>query len=111
MTAVDPINDPASATISREVQLDSLPTEAHESKVTPMERAEKEQLVLRIDQLPRDIGWLLIYVGALGFVLPGILDRRWRGADAGRTEAAVAFGRPQPAAVRACRYKADHSIA
>jgi len=73
MTAVDPINDPASATISREVQLDSLPTEAHESKVTPMERAEKEQLVLRIDQLPRDIGWLLIYVGALGFVLPGII--------------------------------------
>jgi hypothetical protein len=28
---------------------------------------------LRIDELPRDVGWLLVYVGVLGVVLPGII--------------------------------------
>lgn len=28
---------------------------------------------LRIDELPRDAGWVLVYVGVLGVVLPGII--------------------------------------
>jgi hypothetical protein len=41
--------------------------------VTPSEPAEDQPVVLRIDQLPRDVGWLLVYVGVLGVVLPGII--------------------------------------
>ena len=35
---------------------------------------EDEQTVLRIEQLPRDIGWLMVYVGVLGVILPGIIS-------------------------------------
>jgi len=46
---------------------------ASEIPVTPSERAEDQPPVLRIDQLPRDVGWLLVYVGVLGVVLPGVV--------------------------------------
>jgi hypothetical protein len=46
---------------------------AGEIPATPDERAEDELVVLRIDQLPRDVGWLLLYVGVLGVILPGIV--------------------------------------
>ena len=39
----------------------------------PDERAEDQPVVLRIDELPRDVGWVLVYVGVLGVVLPGII--------------------------------------
>ena len=40
---------------------------------TPDGRADDEPVVLRIDELPRDVGWVLVYVGVLGVVLPGII--------------------------------------
>ncbi len=46
---------------------------ASETPVTADERAEDQLVVLRIDQMPRDVGWLLFYVGVLGVVLPGII--------------------------------------
>jgi len=46
---------------------------AIEIPVTPREPADDQPGVLRIDQLPRDVGWLLVYVGVLGVVLPGII--------------------------------------
>ena len=56
-------------------------------------------------QLPRDVGRLLVYVGALGIVLPGIIGFPFvivGGAVlfAGRAEAADALGGPKPAAIR-----------
>jgi hypothetical protein len=47
--------------------------ESGASEVPPDERAEDEPVVLRIDELPRDVGWVLVYVGVLGVVLPGII--------------------------------------
>ena len=46
---------------------------AIEIPVTPGEPAGDQPGVLRIEQLPRDVGWLLVYVGVLGVVLPGIV--------------------------------------
>jgi hypothetical protein len=46
---------------------------AGEIPATPDARAEDQLVVHRIDQLPRDVGWLLVYVGVLGVILPGIV--------------------------------------
>ena len=32
-----------------------------------------EELLHRIEQLPREVAWLMVYVGVLGLVVPGIL--------------------------------------
>lgn len=40
---------------------------------TSRERGEQQPGDLRIDELPRDVGWVLVYVGVLGVVLPGII--------------------------------------
>jgi hypothetical protein len=37
------------------------------------ERTENVVTVLRIEQLPSDLGWLLVYAGILGVIVPGIL--------------------------------------
>lgn len=37
------------------------------------EQAEIERGLQRIEQFPREFGWLLVYVGVLGIVLPGII--------------------------------------
>jgi hypothetical protein len=34
--------------------------------------SEDEQVMLRIANLPRDVGWMMISVGVLGVVLPGL---------------------------------------
>jgi hypothetical protein len=34
--------------------------------------AEDEQVLLRISGMPRDVGWMMISVGVLGVVLPGL---------------------------------------
>ena len=39
----------------------------------PPEWNEDLEVIRRIEQLPPDIGWLLIYVGVLGFLLPGVI--------------------------------------
>ncbi len=38
----------------------------------PAEGVEEQPAVMRIDELPRDVGWVLVYVGVLGVILPGI---------------------------------------
>ena len=41
--------------------------------VTPAEHEQDVEMMHRIEHLPGDVGWLLIWVGALGVVLPGIV--------------------------------------
>jgi hypothetical protein len=41
--------------------------------VSPEEYDEDQKLIRRIEQLPSDVGWLLVYIGALGFVIPGFV--------------------------------------
>jgi hypothetical protein len=36
------------------------------------EQNEDQELVRRIEQLSADVGWLLLYVGVLGWFLPGV---------------------------------------
>jgi hypothetical protein len=43
------------------------------AKETPEQRSEDLALTAKIEQLPRDVGWLLIGVGVLGLVLPGVI--------------------------------------
>ncbi len=38
----------------------------------PPERAENPPVALRFEELPPDVGWVLVYVGVLGVILPGI---------------------------------------
>ena len=45
---------------------------AAQDDVTPEERSEDLELIAKIERLPRDVGWLLLYVGALGIILPGL---------------------------------------
>jgi len=40
---------------------------------TPKQRSEDLALTAKIEQLPRDVGWLLIGVGVLGLILPGVI--------------------------------------
>jgi len=72
MTAIDPTNDAAAT--PRGVATPDVPrTDASEAEATPDEPAEDQQTLLRIEHLPRDVGWMLVYVGVLGFILPGII--------------------------------------
>jgi hypothetical protein len=64
MTATDPSNGVVAA---------APPADAKGAEAAPDERAEDEQTILRIEHLPPDIGWLMIYVGVLGVILPGII--------------------------------------
>jgi hypothetical protein len=41
--------------------------------LTPEERDKDQELIRRLERLPTDVGWLLIYAGALGFILPGVV--------------------------------------
>jgi hypothetical protein len=42
-------------------------------EMTPEQRAELERALQCIEHFPREFGWLMIYVGVLGIVLPGIV--------------------------------------
>ncbi len=46
---------------------------AEDEAVTGEIWTEDMEIIDQIEQLPPEIGWLLIYVGFLGFVLPGIV--------------------------------------
>ena len=45
---------------------------SEEPPPTPAERAEDRPVAIRFDELPRDVGWVLVYVGVHGVILPGI---------------------------------------
>jgi hypothetical protein len=71
MTAVEPTND--LAVMPNTAALAAPTIGAGTKAITPEERAEFEQAVQRIEHFPREFGWLMIYVGVLGVVLPGII--------------------------------------
>ncbi len=59
------INSPAGSGV--------IAADASHVDAAPVEIAEDEQTVLRIEHLPRDVGWMMVYVGVLGVILPGII--------------------------------------
>jgi hypothetical protein len=71
MTAVESTNDlgPMPNPAALAVRASNASTQA----ITPEERAEFERAVERIEHFPREFGWLMVYVGVLGVVLPGII--------------------------------------
>jgi len=71
MTANDPSRLAAAARPA--VARKGAPVALSEIPAAPEERPEAEPVLLRIDELPRDVGWILVYVGVLGVVLPGII--------------------------------------
>src|SRR5271163_1361114 len=45
----------------------------HGADASPAEAAdEDEQALLRIANLPRDVGWMMVSVGVVGVILPGL---------------------------------------
>jgi len=73
MTAVDIANDLAAGAPEDAAALALPSTEADAGPLTPEERAEVERAVQRIEHFPREFGWLMVYVGVLGVLLPGII--------------------------------------
>jgi hypothetical protein len=63
---------PATPTTARRSVVVRNRAEASGTELSPT-LAEDQPVVLRIDELPRDVGWVLVYVGVLGVVLPGII--------------------------------------
>jgi hypothetical protein len=73
MTAVESMNELAVATPGNTAALALPATDASAEALTPEEQAEFERAVQRIENFPSEFGWLMIYVGVLGVVLPGII--------------------------------------
>ncbi len=48
------------------------PAAPHGTDVAAEQTAEDDQAILRITNLPRDVGWMMISVGVLGVILPGL---------------------------------------
>ena len=46
---------------------------AHGSDVATDGAGVDEEIILRIANVPRDVGWLMISVGVIGVILPGII--------------------------------------
>ena len=47
--------------------------DATEVGVTPDDWKADEETLRRIEHLPRDVAWMLVYVGLLGVVPPGVI--------------------------------------
>ena len=45
---------------------------AHHTDTTTDESAEDDHAIRRFATLPRDVGWLMVSLGVLGVVLPGL---------------------------------------
>jgi hypothetical protein len=73
MTAVDSTNDAAAALPESITNLAVPSIDASGNELTPEEQAELERAIQRIEHFPRELGWLMVYVGVLGVVLPGII--------------------------------------
>jgi hypothetical protein len=48
------------------------PASPQEVDVAAQDPAEDDQAITRITKLPRDVGWMMISVGVLGVILPGL---------------------------------------
>jgi hypothetical protein len=70
MTAPDP---PVEAIRAREGAGSPTGHGAHRAEVAADGTANGEEIVLRIANAPRDVGWLMVSVGVLGVILPGII--------------------------------------
>ena len=78
-------------------------------------RAVDEQLMQRIEKLPKEAGWALITAGVIGVIAPGIVGVPFPGsrrfcAHSRRATNAVAPGRPQTAEVGPFGPAADRSL-
>ncbi len=73
MTAVKFPIDPVAAMPGNTAALAVLAPDASAEAMTTEERAEIERALQRIEHFPCEFGWLMIYVGVLGIVLPGIV--------------------------------------
>ncbi len=71
-TAIDPAND-AVAKPEDAARPSARVADASGAEAAPDEAAEDERTVLRIEHLPRDVGWMMVYVGVLGVILPGVV--------------------------------------
>jgi hypothetical protein len=67
MTATNSVDDTAP-----DVTDAADPATPRGSDVAARETAEDDQAILRITNLPRDVGWMMISVGVLGVILPGL---------------------------------------
>lgn len=68
-----PDDKAASSPVAARERTDSSEVAAVEADATAKEAIEDGETVLRIEHLPRDVGWLMVYVGVLGVILPGII--------------------------------------
>jgi hypothetical protein len=67
MAAIDPVSDVTPAATGA-----NNPTVPRKSEVAAQQAAEDDQVIQRITNVPRDVGWMMIYVGVLGVILPGL---------------------------------------
>jgi hypothetical protein len=67
MTAINPVDDvtPVSGGAAG-------PAAPRGVDVAAEEAAEDDQAVLRIANLPHNVGWMMVSVGVLGVILPGV---------------------------------------
>jgi hypothetical protein len=73
MTAINSAHNAAAATTGNAAAVNTRRTDTSERKATLDEQTQDQQTVLRIEQLPRELAWLLIYVGTVGLVVPGVI--------------------------------------
>jgi hypothetical protein len=70
MTATDPPDDVSTA--SEDVAGTAAPR-TYESGMAADGTAVDEQTLLRIANVPPDVGWMMVSMGILGVILPGII--------------------------------------
>jgi hypothetical protein len=111
MAAINPVDDvnPASAGAEN-------PVAPHRSDVAAEQAAEDDRAIQRITNVPRDVGWMMISVGVLGVILPGLPGAPFLVAGAAsahtwRTAAVDAVGQAQAERRRAHQPQADQSMA
>ena len=71
MTATDPADD-AAATSEGMPGPPALRVEASPAEAASDQVQIDDQAILRIANLPRDVGWMMVSVGVLGVILPGL---------------------------------------
>jgi hypothetical protein len=72
MTGIDQ-PDPVAATTEAPSGIADAVADRSRVEAAQEAKGEDERTVLRIERLPRDVGWMMVYVGMLGVVLPGII--------------------------------------
>jgi hypothetical protein len=111
MTATDPAEGVA-ATSEGVPGPPALRVEASPAEAASDQAQIDDQAILRIANLPRDVGWMMVSVGVLGVILPGLPGAPFLlGAHAGRAATFVPVGRPQAEGIGAHQPEADGPMA